>query len=211
MSEPETSSRTTQFLTDDLIGQFVARLGRLDAAGRARLKRNVGHTLDEARDVHQIFFAILPFEIHGRVAEENCFLIATLFPIGTRRDRDPPANPPHNFGASLNMVRQELLRREPKREPDRPISLDQRVAALLNTDREQLPFRLRQMVSLLAAHKIAINWRQLLRDVQRWEVEPRRVQRHWADAYFRGTTAKTDNNVPSNNTDKTTSTEEAEP
>jgi len=206
MSMREQSTSTLRFLPDDLIGQFVARLAKLDAAGRARLKRNAGHTLDEARDVHQIFFTILPFEIHGRVAEENCFLVATLFPIGMRRDQELPANPPHNVGASLNAVRQELLWKA--RDPERSISLDRRVAALLNTDREQLSFRLCQSIRLLAAHKVDINWYQLLRDVQRWDTDPRRVQRYWADAYFRGAAPKTANNARANDTNESISTEE---
>jgi len=208
MNERETSSRTTHFLTDDLISQFLARLAKLDAAGRARLKRNAGRTLDEARNVYQVFFSILPLDVRGHVAEENCFLLATLFPVGTLRDRKLPASPPHNLGASLSEVRHKLLLLRKPYDPGRPISLDRRVAALLNTDREQLAFRLCQIVRFLATHEVDINWYQLLRDIQNWNADPRTVQRSWADEYFRGIAPKKANNARANDTDEPTEIEE---
>lgn len=212
MSERDRSAGAPHLPPDNPIGNFVTRLGKLDAAGQARLKRNTGRTLDEARDAYQVFFAILPREIRDRAAEEDYFLIATLFPIGARREREfLPNPPPGSLGGSLQIVRRKLILRDARHDPDRPISLDRRVSALLNTDRDQLSFRLSQAVRLLAGHEVSINWYQLLRDVQRWDAEPRRVQRRWADDYFRDTTLKGDENAPSNDADEPTSNEEVEP
>ena len=63
-------------------------------------------------------------------------------------------------------------------------SLDRRFEALLDSDREQLPFRLRQAVRLANASKIGINWQQLLLDVINWEQAERRTQLQWARSYF---------------------------
>jgi hypothetical protein len=51
--------------------------------GRARLKRNAGRSLHEARGVHQIFYQALPYEVAGRSEEAIYFLVAT--PLSTRR------------------------------------------------------------------------------------------------------------------------------
>lgn len=163
----------------DPIDHFIRRLETLDTGGRARLKRNAGRTLNEARDVYQVFFSILPFSVQER-HHDDYFLIATLYAVGTRRENPRPANPPRSFGASLRRVRQQIQGDS----DDRQISLDKRVETLLDADREQLDFRLRQMVSLLVAHEVAVDWRRLLRDVRAWDHEDHFVQMTWARDYF---------------------------
>jgi CRISPR system Cascade subunit CasB len=166
--------------SSDPIDRFIRRLEALDTGGRARLKRNAGRTFNEARDVYQVFFSILPFNV-PEWQQSDYFLIATLYAVGTRRENPRPANPPRSFGASLRRVRQQIQGDN----DDRQISLDKRVETLLDADREQLDFRLRQMVSLLVAHEVAVDWRQLLRDVLAWDREGRySVQMTWARHYF---------------------------
>ena len=158
---------------------FITILGKLDAGGRARLKRNAGNTLNEARNVYDVFFTALSYGVSNDTpTQNNFFLIATLFALGTHRNDPTASNPPRNLGASLRLERLE-------RGTDKAGSLDKRFNALLDVDREQLPFRLRQIVSLLASRTIAIDWVQLLRDVRRWEQPERSVQRYWAEAYYR--------------------------
>ncbi len=167
---------------DGDVNAFIHRLETLDAGGRARLRRNAARTLNEARNVYPVFYAILPPHITRQEDQEDFFLVATLFPVGTRRDQPAPPHPPANLGASLGLLRQRLVREG--RDPERANSLDRRFGALLDADREQMPFRLRQIVSLLAAREIAINWYQLLRDIRRWTKAGRPVQRSWANFYF---------------------------
>lgn len=153
------------------IAEFVANLARLDAAGRARLKRNAGRTLGEARDVHRVFFQAAPYAIVGRpYEEETYFLIATLFPMAEAR-RDAAS-----LGTTLRTVRHN---RE-------SASIDRRFQSLIDSEREQLPFRLRQAVRLAAASDQAIDWEQLLNDLLAWEYEGKPVQRRWARDYFVG-------------------------
>ncbi len=169
--------------TPGAVDRFIDRLETLDAGGRARLKRNAGRTLNEARDVYQVFFSMLPYEM-PLWDQEDYFLIATLYAVGTRRENPRLRNTPRSVGASLRRIRGD--------NDDRRTSLDKRFQTLLEADREQLPFRLRQIVSLLAANEIAIDWARLLRDVQFWEKGEGKVQRRWAEHYYVGTTDTSD-------------------
>lgn len=150
------------------VAAFIAALDRLDSAGRARLKRNAGRALREARDVHQVFFQALPPAIAGRPEEEIYFLVATLYPLAKGR------NDGASLGATLRAVRQ--LRQSE--------SLDRRFQALLDSDVEQLRFRARQAVRLAAASEQRIDWGRLLSDLLAWEHPDRHVQLRWARDYF---------------------------
>jgi CRISPR system Cascade subunit CasB len=147
---------------------FVASLGGLNAAARARLKRNAGRTLSEARDVYGIFYRLLPPRLQP-YEHDHYFLVATLFPLGTETKRD------RNFGATLRITRQSMS----------GPALDRRVETLLDADAEQLPFRLRQAVRLAQSHRVGINWNRMLVDVLGWGAPSRYVQRQWAESYFR--------------------------
>ena len=155
--------------------EFIAALERLDAGGLARLKRNAGNTLADARDVHRAFFQSLPYTVGERL-HEDYFLIATLFPLA---DNSRNAG---DFGHSMRRVK--LARGGD--ESGRTNSLDRRFEALLDCEREQLGFRLRQAVRLTAASEQAIDWTQLLLDVIGWDHPERRTQLRWARTYFVG-------------------------
>jgi CRISPR system Cascade subunit CasB len=167
MTHHELSPRQRQITT------FVANLGRLDAAGRARLKRNAGRSLAEARDAQRVFFQALPYELVGRLLEEESyFLIATLYPMAEAQGGGT------SLGTTLRRVRQGRG----------SASLDRRFQSLLDSEREQLPFRLRQAVRLVNASDQSIDWAQLLEDLLGWEHPNRYVQLRWARDYFVGST-----------------------
>lgn len=162
-------SRNEQTPRQRQIADFVAALERLDAAGRARLKRNAGRSLGEARDVHRVFFQALPYEVVGRSQdEETYFLVATLFPMAESRSDGA------SLGSTMRRVRQ--LRES--------ASLDRRFQNLIDSEREQLPFRLRQTVRLAAATEQTIDWARLLNDLLAWDLDGRPVQLRWARDYF---------------------------
>lgn len=153
---------------------FIDALGRLGRADLARLRRNAGNALEDARDVLDLFYRILPRSVPP-CDHDRYFLIATLYPLaGGGKGR--------NFGATLRRVRAAT---------DSP-SVDRRFTALLDADERQLPFRLRQLVRLAKAHDADVDWLQLLRDLRRWSQPGRRVQREWAMAYFDPTPTETD-------------------
>lgn len=63
-------------------------------------------------------------------------------------------------------------------------SVEKRFIALLDADPEQLPNRLRQMITLMSAHEIAPDWSRLRRDLHYWRDPERRVQQRWAADYY---------------------------
>lgn len=161
MSSSEPTPRQRQ------ITAFISALERLDAAGRARLKRNAGRALGEARDVQRVFFQALPYEVPER-QHDDYFLLATLYPMADKRSGGV------TLGSTLRRVRQNRV----------SASLDRRFQTLLDSDREQLPFRLRQAVRLAAATEQPIDWAQLLGDLLAWEHPERYIQLRWAKDYF---------------------------
>ncbi len=64
-------------------------------------------------------------------------------------------------------------------------SLEKRFLALLAAEEEkQLVYHLRQLVSLLKAEGIGLNYAALLRDLFGWQNQSRYVQRRWAQQYY---------------------------
>lgn len=64
-------------------------------------------------------------------------------------------------------------------------SVEARFLALLDADEEQLPYRLRQMITLMASADIAPDWAELFRDLTNWNWPSRLVQERWARDYYK--------------------------
>ncbi len=154
--------------TKDNVDLFIERLEGLDAGAKARLKRNAGNTMSRSRGALPIFFRILPYGI-ARYREPWYFLVATLYPLAD-------AGGGGNIGQSLRIAR--------RNHPEREKGYDRRFEVLLDADKVQLPFRLRQIVRLLNSADIRLNWPQLLRDLQAWDHPRRYIQERWARSYY---------------------------
>ena len=163
-------------------GEFV---GRLEALGReeharadlARLKRSAGHSLADSPGAFALFYWLLPPALRGNDRdEERFFLVATLYAI------DPRSSGLGDLGSTLATL---AAARASGRE-----GIDRRVAVLLDADAQDLPFRLRQLVTLVASAEIGINWRALTEDLLWWDHPARRVQRRWARSYFGGPSSR---------------------
>ena len=149
------------------VEEFLQNLSALDAGGKARLKRDAGKLLTEAKSLG-LFYRLLPYGLSA-AQEEIFFLLATLYPLADGGGKG-------NFGASLCLSR--------VRDPRNAKGLNRRVEILLDSDAMQLPFRLRQAVRLLKSKQVSVNWQQLLEDLLRWNYSSRIVQKQWARAYF---------------------------
>jgi len=152
---------------DARVKAFVAALDALDVGERARLKRCAGKTLAESRNVLTLFYRLLPKEIPAQ-HEEIYFLVATLYPLAENCESG-------DLGVSLRKARQAALNDK---------GLDRRVEVLLDADRWQLPFRLRQTVHFLQSKRVPVCWPVLLEDLLAWNYSNRPVQRRWARSYF---------------------------
>lgn len=150
---------------DERIQTFIKNLNGLDSGRKARLKRNAGKRLSEARHIGT-FYRILPFGTPP-YEEEVFFLVATLFPLA-----DSGEIP--NFGQSLKRARDSQNAR----------GMDRRFEVLLDADEYQLPFHLRQAVRLLYSRQVPINWGQLLKDLLSWSHVDKYIQKRWARDYF---------------------------
>lgn len=172
---------------DKNIKEFLNNLAELDAGGGARLKRDVGKELAEAQSLG-LFYRLLQ-NVYGLSAaqEEMYFLIATLYPLADNCNAK-------NFGTSLKALRQSKTRRK---EPTK--SMDKRFEVLLDADKGQLPYRLRQAIKFLKSgeQKIGVNWEQLLKDLLGWQHPSRYVQKQWAREYFALSVSKDEENVSS--------------
>jgi len=62
-------------------------------------------------------------------------------------------------------------------------STEARFVALLDADRDQVPHRLRQMVTLLGEENL--DFGELLKGLLYWEDEQKRTQNHWAQDFYR--------------------------
>ncbi len=159
--------------------EFVARLAELDVGARARLRRNAGTRLEESHNVLGLFYRLLPHGVPER-SQWAYFLVATLYPVAESGHTG-------NLGAILRLAQNE----------NNSSGLDRRVETLLDSDTEQLVFRLRQAVQFAKSNRVPVNWQQLLTDLLQWEHHSRHVQRKWAESYFGETRSTRNENVTS--------------
>lgn len=167
------------------IDAFIDRLGKLESGERAQLKRHAGKMLSESTKVMPIFFRLLPYGV-SRYDEEWYFLVATLYPLCEAKNEDE--GKVNSFGLSMRMARAKEKQSED--------GFDRRFAALLDTDTNQVSFRLRQLIRL---HKSADNtpvaWRALLNDLVQWTHPDRYIQEKWARHYYVGNPKTTVNTL----------------
>jgi CRISPR system Cascade subunit CasB len=151
---------------------FIRALNRLvtrdtgeDRAQLARLRRALAH-----RDLDFNALKDLPELPQGEGHRVDLYLlVAALFALHPKPGNDA-------LGIALRNLRNKLSAGAG--------SLDQRVTALLNSDREDLPYRLRQVIQMLAAQEVSLKYDRLLQDLKDWDRDDRKVQRQWAKDYY---------------------------
>lgn len=169
-TEASSSAREERFT------KFLERLyERDDRAALAALRRGLGRAPGEASEMHCY---VVPRVQGLNVWQENAYYItAALFALHPGRSwrASDGAQQSTNLGASLGKM---------ARKNKESASIERRFVALLNARAEELPTHLRNVVSLLKSKEISIDWTQLLKDVNNWNRESRRVQRDWARAFW---------------------------
>jgi len=146
-----------------------AHKGRSDARGAlARLRRALGQTVNYAvlRDIG----SALPPQAYI----DDYILVAGLFAL---YQPSPEARPAAiSLGGTLKRFRAA--------NPVGSESLDRRMTALLEAHRDDLPYRLRQIVQLLKGTPHQPHWIKLLEHIGHWNHASRYVQRQWAKDYW---------------------------
>ena len=154
---------------DRLITYLKSLEKRQDRAALANLRRGLGKPPKTAMEMFPYLGQFLSYETKTHY-ENAVFIVAALFAYYP----DAPGNV-KNLGASLRHLK------------DDSGSIEKRFVALLNSDEEDLPRHLRQIIGLLKAREVAVNWQQLLFDVQHWKNENLKesVQYLWAKEFWR--------------------------
>ncbi|WP_025745509.1 type I-E CRISPR-associated protein Cse2/CasB [Kallotenue papyrolyticum] len=181
MSEAPTrpGSRDQRF-----IGYLQDLVAQKNRAALAALRRGLGRPPGHAPEMYPY---VMPFLAESTRPREEAayFLTATLFALWHQGRQDqPPARHLSDLGASLAALR-ALQAHERGQSPEAGDSLERRFVALLSSEWNDLPYQLRQLVSLLRTREVPIDWQQLLRDLQDWDHPNRRVQRCWARSFWR--------------------------
>jgi CRISPR system Cascade subunit CasB len=140
-------------------------------AALAMLRRGLGKQPGEAMEVYR-YIGNFAANTKSRAHEEALHTIATLFGLYPSESRAGDSFD-SNLGASVSELKAKV----------KSDSIEKRFVALLNTHADDLPNHLRQMVGLLKANEVRINWLQLLNDINWWDDDKREVQRRWAKAF----------------------------
>lgn len=152
-----------------------AAAGKGDARARlARLRRALGRR-GVAPEAYREIGSALPHDL-APDQHQTYLLVAALFALHAAKSDEPwyggYVGTDSDFGASCRAT------------GDGSGSMDQRFSALLEARPADLPYRLRQAVSLCAAKGAGVRYDLLLRDLIAWNDPLRSVQRRWAQSYW---------------------------
>lgn len=164
--------------------KFIGYLEKLvrdeNRAALANLRRGLGKSSGAAAEM---FPYISGWTANISRRDENAFFLVAsmigLYPTKSWKS-DEKYN---NLGKSLSFLKEESE------------GIEKRFVALLNSDDEDLPNHLRQIISLLKSSDKPkpINWLQFLKDIKNWSHEDKYVQRNWAKGFWGNTSTNTEN------------------
>ncbi len=142
-----------------------------DRAMLADLRRGLGRRPGESPTM---FPYVIPFVSHWR-EEPDLYLIASLFAL------HPLSTYQGNMGDHLHAYAQAL---------GDAAATTRRFTQLMRQRRDSLDTPLRQHIAMLKSKEIPVNWHQLIRDLRWWDDDERRVQKQWANAYWKPDSSK---------------------
>ncbi len=158
-----------------LIDALREAASREDRATLAALRRGLGKSPGDAPEMFPIVVPRLPDR--GGAWVEHChYLVAALFASHPQDWRgESPGWNDRNLGASMWRFKAAANQSEG---PER------RFVALLGTHADDVGTQLQSIVGLLRSKDVAVDWEQLLIDLQRWSRDDREVQRRWARSFW---------------------------
>jgi len=149
-----------------LVGYLKALAARQDRAALAHLRRGLSKKPGESMEMYPYVGRFINQETNAS-HDRAVFLTSALF----AEYSDAAAN----IGDLGHSIRQMA---------DKSDSIERRFVALLDAEADDLHYYLRQMVGLLKANGIAVNWNQLFKDIRGWTAANRGVQRRWARSFW---------------------------
>jgi CRISPR type I-E-associated protein CasB/Cse2 len=141
----------------------------------AHLRRGLGESLD-----HTLGHVGWLFRRTPDFALDNAVLAAGLFAWAK-------GDCPHTLGVNFGTAFGATLDQEQKQRREK------RFIDLLDTDRKELPYKLRQAITLISKDNDGLDWMRLIRHLGYWTHPSRRVQKDWARGFW--SVAKTETNT----------------
>ena len=115
------------------------------------------------------------------------YLVAGLWAAHWRQDR---FGEPMSIGKACAVFDAERRRKMSQDDQETISSTEKRFVTLLDSDPDQLPHRLRQIISLLKEH--AIDFDALSKGLLHWNDERKRTQNAWARDFYRNMKTETE-------------------
>jgi len=160
-------------VSDALIDHLERLRDRQDRAALSALRRGLsGDPAGQSR-MHP---HVVPFLPKNWQRQEDYYLVASLFAL----------HPTPGGQGTLGSVLAQVQRASGSG------STENRVVALLESHREDVPQHLRHAVDLARSKGVAIDWRRLLKDLAGWDHPDQYVQRAWARDFWTPFAEETD-------------------
>lgn len=162
---------------------FIARLLKLDAGQRAELRRAL--QLDDPSLHPPIFRYVEPFVAgQSNTGRRAHYLVASLFGMIEKELGAEERRPRITLAKAIR--RYDLKTRSDSGEEISP--MERRFLALLDSDNEELPHRLRQTLRMLTSGQDRItqplDWADLLEGLKSWNSDYRTTQTKWARDFY---------------------------
>lgn len=176
------TAQPTRSRAGPLISHLHDLAGREDRGALAALRRGLGK---QSGITPEMYPHVEPYLQGASMQEtEAAYLVASLFgshPVVWHSSGDRPRNT--SLGWTLQQIR---FRESSPKEEDQGAA--RRFLAILSCDQPELGTHLRHLISLLhSRHPAAqIDWERLYRDIRDWDDIDRKVQRRWAEDFWRG-------------------------
>lgn len=136
-----------------------------DRAALAKLRRGLGKKMG----IPEMYPYVVPFLPANEGQYENYFLIASLFAF-----HPEPAERGVTMGAVFRRIAEGLESE----------SLEKRFIHLMSADSEDVGESLRHAISLARSKKVAVDYHQLLFDLNFWAHSDRFIQLRWAKDFW---------------------------
>ncbi|NOT63933.1 MAG: type I-E CRISPR-associated protein Cse2/CasB [Acidobacteria bacterium] len=158
-------------MNEEFIQMLVGFHRQENRAALAMLRRGLGKQPGEAMEVYR-YIGNFAANTKSKTHETALHTVATLFGLYPSLSREGNQYE-SNLGASVSELSANA----------NSDSIEKRFVALLDAHSDDLPNHLRQVVGLLKANEVKINWLQLLNDINWWDSDGRDVQRRWAKSF----------------------------
>ncbi len=148
---------------------WLQKLSEEDTKAMAELRRSLSYDLTTYPKSYPYIESFISYSGWERKAY---YLVAGLFALHKIEDNSSPTR--KNLGSIIFELYEEN---------DQSKSIEQRFITLLESDEDELAYRLRQMISLLKGK--SINWVSLLYHLKYWNQADKWVQQEWGKSFYK--------------------------